>query len=61
MSSSKKLEVIKNKIITWLQEDKIPCKEEDVSKIPIVAWHLSIDINPVSIYSITDQDVLDVN
>ncbi len=34
MSSSKKLGVNRNKIITWLQEDKIPFKEVDVSKIP---------------------------
>jgi len=54
MSSSKKLEVNKNKIISWLQEDKIPYKEQDVSKVPKVAWHLSIDTNPVSVYSIKD-------
>ena len=54
MSSSKKLGVNRNKIITWLQEDKIPFKEVDVSKMPKLAWDLSVDNNHVSVYSITN-------
>ena len=54
MPSSKQLEVNKNKIITWLQEDKIPVKEEDASKVPELAWNLSIDTNQVSVYSATN-------
>ena len=54
MSSSKKLGVNRNKIITWLQEDKIPFKEVDVSKMPKLAWDLSVDNNHVLVYSITN-------
>jgi len=54
MSSSKKLEVNKNKIISWLQEDKIPCQETDISKVPDLAWNLLIDKNQVSVYSRAD-------
>ena len=54
MSSSKKLGVNRNKIITWLQEDKIPFKEIDVSKMPKLAWDLSVDNNHVLVYSITN-------
>jgi len=54
MSSSKKLEVNKNKIIHWLQEDKIPYKEANISKMPKIAWLLSVDINPVLVYSMKD-------
>ena len=54
MSSSKKLEVNKNKIITWLQEDKIPCEEVDVSKVSTLAWNIAVDHIQVSVYSVTD-------
>ena len=54
MSSSKKLGVNRNKIITWLQEDKIPFKEVDVSKMPKLAWDLSVDNNHILVYSITN-------
>ncbi len=53
MSSSKKLQVNKNKIITWLQEDKIPYKQEDTSKIPALAWNLIVGNNRVLVYSTT--------
>jgi len=54
MSSSKILEINKNKIITWLQEDKIPCEEVDVSKVSTLAWNIAVDHIQVSVYSVTD-------
>ena len=47
-----KAEVNKNKIIGWLKEDEITFKENDVSKLPLLEWGLTVGVNPISIYAV---------
>jgi len=47
-----KAEVNKNKIIGWLKEDGITFKENDVSKLPLLEWSLTVGVNPISVYTV---------
>lgn len=51
MSLSRVSEQNKNKIIDWLKQDGIPCKEIDVTSNPEIDWNLSVGLDRLSVYS----------